>query len=264
MSKRILIVEDEPILFAKLERLLRDDYELYPFTKSVEDALDHIVEKRPDLVLLDIDLEGMFSGLDLGKKLSEDYSIPFIYVTQHGDLTTFTEGLNTGHEQFIVKTKPTLNKRELLNAIQTVLYRKKERKHIASKIGILVTDDYKENLKDANGKNAIRHAIDFDKIAFISTKRILSDTGKLIKVKKNYVAICTIGNDYHLYFGSIKELEECLPENFIRINEGEIINTKQLQGKVNGKSLYLHNEHFEIGRTYLKKVNECLERLFGK
>ena len=212
MSKRILIVEDEAILYKKVQRiLLKEQYEVADYAPSVESAIIDIDACRPDLVLLDIDLQGEFSGLDLGKKLSEEYNIPFIYITIHSDADTFYKGLHTSHEQFIVKTKPTLNVQELLNAVRTVLFKNEEPKKIISKIGVLATDDYKEKLKGADVKDAMRHTIAFSDIAFFSKKKFLESTGELEKAKKDYVAVCTKGRDYHLYSGSIVELDNMLP-----------------------------------------------------
>ena len=61
----------------------------------------------PDIALLDIDLEGEQTGIDLGKILSTNYNIPFIYVTDYDDSETFFEGLKKrGWKQRV------LNKRE--------------------------------------------------------------------------------------------------------------------------------------------------------
>lgn len=265
MLKRILIVEDEAILYKKLQRLLlKEQYEVSDYVPSVEQALVDIDACRPDLVLLDIDLQGEYSGLDLGKKLSEEYNIPFIYISIHSDADTFYKGLHTSHEQFIVKTKPTLNVQELLNAVRTVLFKNEISKNIVSKIGLLVTDDYKEKLKGAETKDAVRHTVAFSDIAFFSKKKFLSSTGELEKVKKDYVAVCTKGKDFHLYAGSIVELNNMLPEYFLRVNEGEIINVRELQGRINGRILCVQNLQFEVGRTYRKQVIDYLERLFGK
>ena len=253
MPKRILIVEDEPALFLKLERLLQDDYELYPFTKSVEEAVQHIDTKRPDLVLLDIDLEGEYSGLDLGKKLGEDYHIPFIYVTNHKDAPTFTQGLVTGHEQYIVKAKPTLDKLELLNAIQTVLFKKEVRKDIETKDGLLATDNYLSKLKKLSAKEGLRSAIPYEDIALISTKRFLTPEGNIQKVEKNYVAFNTIGNDWYVKQGAtLKEYKEILPSHFLQVNESELVNfnAASFKGRINGKNIQVNKEVIDISRTF--------------
>ena len=61
------------------------------------------------MVLLDINLQGEKTGIDVGTVLNSKYKIPFIYVTDLDDTMTFAKGLQSNHEQFIVKTKPRLN-----------------------------------------------------------------------------------------------------------------------------------------------------------
>ncbi len=263
--KKILIVEDDPILFARLERLLKNDYELYDFTPSVEQAIEKIDNKRPHLALLDIDLEGEYSGLDLGKKLKEEYEIPFIYVTQHKDMPTFTQALVTGHEQYVVKTKPTLNKEELLNAIQTILFKKEQRKEIENQNGILATDDYLGKLKNRTAEEGLRSAINYEDIALISTRRFKTAKG-MENVEKNYVAFNTIANEWYVRPGTIKEFKEILPDHFLQVNDGEIVNFKEssFKGRINGKNIMVNKEVIDISRTYHAEVDAYIKRFYGK
>jgi DNA-binding response OmpR family regulator len=122
MKAKVLIVEDEALLYDGLrialekERFIVDEY-----TKSYDEAIKRISIETPDIVLLDINLFGNKDGLDLGKELSNKYKIPFIYITNLDDDTTFQQGLKTNHEHYIVKTKPKLNIKEIVRTIHTVL-----------------------------------------------------------------------------------------------------------------------------------------------
>ena len=70
MSKRILIVEDELItamdLKLKLEQL---GYEVIDTVSTGEDGIYTAVEKRPDLILMDINLKGDMDGIEASKKI---------------------------------------------------------------------------------------------------------------------------------------------------------------------------------------------------
>lgn len=88
-EKKILIVEDEVIIAHDLKETL----EAYGYTCagiviSVDKALRHLEKERVDLVLLDINLYGEKTGLDLAKLLFENYDIPFIYLTSYEDPET--------------------------------------------------------------------------------------------------------------------------------------------------------------------------------
>jgi two-component system, cell cycle response regulator DivK len=85
MSKRILVVEDQP----DSRRIIRDmlagtDYEITE-AENGEEALAAIAKQRPDLVLMDIQLPIM-DGYTATKQIKADpafRSIPIIAVTSH-------------------------------------------------------------------------------------------------------------------------------------------------------------------------------------
>jgi DNA-binding response OmpR family regulator len=80
-SYKVLIVEDEYIIANSLELILLDaGYIVSGVTNSVSKALMLIREHHPDMVLLDLKLEGDESSLDLAREL-EKVSIPFIYIS---------------------------------------------------------------------------------------------------------------------------------------------------------------------------------------
>jgi DNA-binding NtrC family response regulator len=147
MKAHILIVEDEAILYGRLRHfLLKENYSIDKFCESFEDAIKFIHKKKPDIVLLDINLKGQKTGIDLGKILYEEYHIPFIYVTGSNDDETFYESLKTRHEHYFVKTKPNLDLKELLRVTQTALIKNKKQNPIISKIGVLGLVEYKKDI----------------------------------------------------------------------------------------------------------------------
>src|SRR5690606_12570 len=118
--------------------------------------------------LLDIDLEGERTGIDLGKILSTTYNIPFIYVTDYDDHETFFEGLKSKHDNFLVKTKPHLDTKQVVRAIQTALQRDKTENN-KSKDALLCFTDYMENIKELSSTQVSQVPLPYDKIALITT-----------------------------------------------------------------------------------------------
>jgi len=101
---RILIVEDEFVVADSLQQLLRKRRTgPVGLAFSVSEALASIEADRPDLVLLDIMLQGERTGIDLGRQLSEQYQIPFIYVTSHSDRLTLQRAVATRPVGYLVK-----------------------------------------------------------------------------------------------------------------------------------------------------------------
>ncbi|WP_178130380.1 response regulator [Reyranella sp. CPCC 100927] len=79
---RILIVEDEILLSMALEGMLREEgCEQFAFAATVEDALGKVAEWRPDVVILDLNLQGQKS-FPVADAL-EDHDIAFVIVSGH-------------------------------------------------------------------------------------------------------------------------------------------------------------------------------------
>lgn len=271
MKPYILIVEDEAILYERLHRfLVKEGFEIGPYTPSVEAAKTILEKRHPDVVLLDIDLQGKRSGLDLGKLLKVDYNIPFIYVTQHSDNRTFYQGLSTEHEQFIVKTKPTLNTQEVLRAIETVLarIRKKDsnKEETVTTTGIMGLTNYLDVLRESGLDTITRVPISYMDILYFTVKPFQSkdDPTKIENTRTNYLWFKTITGDIYFLKSSLRQLRQTLPSNFMRINESYIVNLNPdvLDGKINGSRLSILGEILIIKDTYKDDVRKRLNDMY--
>lgn len=261
----ILVVEDNSLIYKRLKMaLLNENFEVEAYTPSVESALEKINTKRPDVVLLDIDLQGNQTGLDLGKILSNKYHIPFIYVTDYEDDQTFFEGLNTQHEQFIVKTKPQLDPKEVIRAIQTVLKRAKTEESYISKEGVIGLVNYLDVVKNYGIGTITRVPIKYENIAFFTVKPFLNKSNKEEKLRANYLWFKTKDNKRYLLKKSLKELQGILPPYFVRINESYIVNisVEILNGRINGTRLSILEQEFIIKDTYRKEFKKRFEALY--
>lgn len=109
--RRILIVEDEPLVAFDNEHFLRDaGYEIVATVDSVPDAV-HAIDDDVHLVLADMNLSDGGSGHDVARAANEK-GIPLIFVTG-----SYPEGLRGSAVG--VLTKP-YSQRDLLAAIETV------------------------------------------------------------------------------------------------------------------------------------------------
>ena len=261
----ILVVEDNSIIYKRLKMALTsENYLVEDYTPSVEKALEKINTKHPDVVLLDIDLQGEQTGLDLGKILSEEYKIPFIYVTDFEDNQTFFEGLSTHHEQFIVKTKPTLDVKEVIRAIQTVLSRIKTEEVTINKEGVIGLVNYLDEVKNYGVGTVSKVPVKFKEIAFFTIKPFINKSGEEERLRANYLWFVTNTNKRYLLKKSLKELQASLPYHFVRINESYVVNisTDILKGRINGTRLSILDQEFIINNTYKKEFNKRMEALY--
>lgn len=264
MKTSILIVEDEPILYERLRRFLtKENFIVFEYTKSYNEAIKNITINTPDLVLLDINLQGEKDGIDLGEELYNTYKIPFIYVTDFADDVTFNRALRTNPNIFEVKTKPQLDTAHLIRSIKTVLQQQKTTETIPTE-GIMVYIDYLDKIK-MYGKNKVtRVPLNFTDISFISTEAIKHSAQKYEPIRNNYVRIETQENKRYYYKSSLKNILNLLPYHFIRINESTIVNllSKSFDGRINGAKLSINKQQFSIKETYSKEVKKRLNSLF--
>ena len=103
-SLNILIVEDDIIIATLIESHLKEvGHQVIDIIYNGDRALDVIHNQRPDLVLLDINIEGTKDGIDVGRIIKEHYEIPFIFLTALSDPTTLERAKVAEPSGYIVK-----------------------------------------------------------------------------------------------------------------------------------------------------------------
>ena len=266
MNGHVLIVEDEPALYERLRRaLIKAHFTVDIYTKSYDEAITRLSNQTPDVVLLDINLQGAKTGLDLGHILDTHYQIPFIYVTDMDDPITFSKGLHSNHEQFIVKTKPRLNIDDVLRAIHTLMHKKNTQRLEITKDGIMGLKDYLDNVRHTAKGEITRIPIPFKDIAYFTVKPFPNTANNTSEtLLSNYVWFLTTSNQRYFFKSSLKKLESVLPRHFIRINESYIINLSAhtLDGRINGSRISIMGEELSIKRTYSKALENRINLLY--
>ena len=101
---KILIVEDEMIIAANISlQLTTLGYEVTGIMPRGEDALLHIKDNQPDILLLDINLKGKLDGIETAEAMQKTHNIPIIYLTANVDDTHFNKAKRTHPYGFIAK-----------------------------------------------------------------------------------------------------------------------------------------------------------------
>lgn len=102
--KSIHIVEDQLIITLDLQHMLEDlGYSVCAVSTSYDEALSNMALVKPDLILLDILLQGDKTGIDLAHVLNQHYHIPFIFLTSHADQYTVNTAKITKPLGYVVK-----------------------------------------------------------------------------------------------------------------------------------------------------------------
>ncbi len=100
----ILIVEDERIIALDLRQKLRKlDYDVPCMAHNGRDAVRLAKELQPDLVLMDIMIEGDIDGIEAARLIREQSDIPVIFVSACNDNATRARAMSDGPSAFVSK-----------------------------------------------------------------------------------------------------------------------------------------------------------------
>ncbi len=241
-KERIMIVEDDLSTYEKIKRILdKAGYETSDYLPSVRAAKDDLQKKRPDLVLIDIELQGEHSGHVLAAELKEKYYLPFIYLSRYDDRETIKAA-------GIFQPKAFLSKKlmKILNFLgndETENVRREELRSdlVADKSasfgfkdillqnitlalteykknGIWAMPDYPENLRHFPEKN--RHKLfHFHEVLYLTTEDMKGRT-----LSENFVRLGLEPEEFWIIKTSLSQIRKQLPPYFQRINQQYIVN----------------------------------------
>src|SRR5574341_853964 len=121
VKTQILVVEDEAIVAEAIRRKLQKLGYSVPSTASRgEEAIKKVEENNPDLVLMDIVLQGEMDGIEAAEQIRTRFNIPVVYLTAYSDDKTLLRAKITEPFGYIIKP---FKERELQVAIEIALFK---------------------------------------------------------------------------------------------------------------------------------------------
>lgn len=118
---RILVVEDDRVVARDLaQQMSRAGHTVVGITARGEDALPLAAETLPDLVLMDVRLEGELDGIDTARLLRENLNLPVVFLTAYADEDTVRRATLT--EPFGYVLKP-FDDTQLRTVVDMALYK---------------------------------------------------------------------------------------------------------------------------------------------
>jgi DNA-binding response OmpR family regulator len=103
LRKKVLIVEDEPILGMMYRKGLEPEYDVAAVLSTGEEAIAETERERPDFIVMDIVLAGDMDGIEAAGKIKKLFGIPFIFITGNNDEGTRIRALQTDPLNYLVK-----------------------------------------------------------------------------------------------------------------------------------------------------------------
>mgnify|MGYP002783803638 CR=1 FL=1 len=203
---RILIIEDDPISAESLVLTLQEfGYEIKGVAHTIEAALILLNRESFDIALVDIDLNGSKSGIEIGALLSNLYRLPYIFITGISDTSVINEAIKAKPAAYLQKPS---NPATIFASIQNAL------------------QNFSAKAESSYGKQA---EADF---FFIKNRN------KLVKINWNEIVLLTSSDNYTVlttldkkdYFirsslaMTLKfQIPASLRSNFIQVNRAEVV-----------------------------------------
>ena len=236
---RILSVEDDPI-YAETIRMIveQSGYDLVGQFANGEEALLAIKAIKPDLLLLDIRIEGSMNGIQLAEKVGE--GIPAIFITSLREKEIFDKAKGTKPVAFILKPFDSLM---LQNTIELAVSQLAgEERAVLNEKDLIVKDSF--FIKEKN-----------------SLIKVPMSSIDYIEAEDKYCTLYTDQKKFVLRI-SLNELLANLPDNFIRTHRSIIVDATKIQSlNLETHELILKKKTLPIGATYKELLISRLKRI---
>ena len=233
MSKiKVLVVEDEIIIADNICKTLESiGYDVFEPVLNFSEAIAVIEKETPDIAILDIQLSGKKTGIDLAEKINEAYNFPFIFLTANEDFNTFTKAKQVTPYAYLVKP---FSKNELFTAIEIAI-------HNFTRLNVNTNKPSTRKSIFVKQKSSFSKVF-IDEILFIKSDHI-------------YIEIHRKDNKKLISRTSLNEIKEKLNHNFIRVQRGYIVNSNYVT-KVYQSYLQISDITIPIGKKYRDNIQK--------
>jgi two-component system, LytTR family, response regulator LytT len=217
---RILIVDDDVLISETLKDYLQKlGYSQIRMTHSKKETFALLESWKPQVALLDIRMEELYDGLEIGELFRNEFKIPFMYVTAHADMEMTQRILKTKPDGYI--TKPIRMNELMVNLGMVVQRFEKEQEGIVLEF-----------------KNAYE-------IEHVYLNELI-----YIKAEGNYVEIYLESRKIVIRNTLEGILLEMRNENILRIHRSYAINIAKIK-KHSSLEVMLENITLPISRSYV-------------
>jgi CheY-like chemotaxis protein len=121
LAPKILIIESRMIIAADVSlQFSKLGYDVIGINTRSEDALNTIKNNHPDIIIMNIEMQGKTDGLKTARHIFETYQIPVVFLSANTDKKVFKEVVDIQPYAFIAKP---FDKEGLKRGIETTLKR---------------------------------------------------------------------------------------------------------------------------------------------
>lgn len=266
---RTLIVDDEHLARRGLEIRLQsmDDVEIVAQSRNGREALEHVEEFNPDLILLDVQMPGM-SGFEVLRRLSGSDMPAVVFVTAFDEFAV--QAFDANALDYLLKPINDDRLREAMQRVRDTLAEKDASQHRTRLLKLLCQITGKEITLDDALARADGETSSFPKRLAIQDGRqthcVDVESIDWVDAAGDYMCVHAEGETYVLR-GTMKRLEELLnPDTFVRVHRSAIVNrhrVRSMRPHRNGEYfLRLRCDHeLKLSRKYKANVSRFADAI---
>lgn len=233
----IMIVENDMIIAADISiQLINLGYHVSAILPRGEDALSHLEASNPDIILMDVGLDGDLDGVETAQLILEKYEIPLIFLTANSDRQTFNRAKSAQPFAFI--TKP-FEQIDLERALELVISR------------MAKPQQPPESTDEASSSYILPDRI------FIRSKekmvKVFLDEILYAEAERSYCRIHT-GEKEYLISTPLKAFsEKLLEEQFLRVHRSFMVNLSKID-ELSEDHIIIQKKVIPVSKNYRDDV----------
>ena len=181
--KKILLVDDHYSVIDGLKSMLEkeNDFEIIGEAQDAKTAMQLIHKLRPDIVILDVDLHGVF-GTTITEKIVKEYKAKVIAFSGHDNIEYIQQMLLAGASGYVLKGG---ERREIVRAIRKAIENKT---YLCEGLTHLIVQDYTDRLETINRELSLLTVREKETIQLIASGMTRHDIAEYLGVEAGTVS----------------------------------------------------------------------------
>lgn len=251
-SLRILIVEDQLSFSLELEMLVkRMGYEVIGNVDNSAEALETIFAEEPDFILMDIDIRGQLTGLQIGERIRH-LDIPILYITAFGDEEHYAAAKRSNLMGYLVKPVD----RYSLETAMDLAFHKAMSPHPP-------TQPKAGAVPSADSVMAVLQDSLFLKKQYTYHRVSLADL-TFVQADDNYAHFHTVHGERYTIRRTLGAIEDLLrpSERFLRIHRSCLVQVAHMSGvDFQNGIFYIQGRELPISRARRRMLEQMIQSL---
>jgi len=243
-STNILVVEDEVIVAKDIQRSLEKlGYTVVGIANTGDKAIDLATKHKPDLILMDINIQGDKTGIETAGIIREDRAVPVIYLTAYADDDTLKKAKVTQPYGYLLKPFKEI---DLRTNIEMALFKSEKDMEVSKE------RDYLYNIVESKSAGDILFVKSNSRLVKLNANDIY-----FVEALKDYVVINTLNHRYTIH-STMKDIHRKLPDDaFVRVHRSYIVRLDKI-ATIEQPNIVMENNKklIPIGGSYKDELAE--------